>query len=307
MKRRELIKTAGLAGFLTALGIPASSWHPAAKPQGSLRFIHMTDTHLYSEKEAPNRLRKAFRHMHQHHGDAEFIINSGDVIMDALEKDKTETQKQWTLWHSISDEENSFRMYNCIGNHDIWGGGPVSDPRYGKAWATEALEMEHRYYSFDHGKWRFVVLDSTQLNSRGQWYTAMLDEKQFAWLARTLQQTPDEKHILLVTHIPVITATSYFVGNSHSVEPGHWHFPHSWMHGDARRIVELLEEYPAVKGVISGHMHQVDRVSYKGVHYLCNGAISGAWWNGSNKGFAGGYAVVDLHDEGAISAQYIAY
>ncbi|MDZ7776926.1 MAG: hypothetical protein U5L09_15610 [Bacteroidales bacterium] len=62
-----------------------------------------------------------------------------------------------------------------------------------------------------------------------------------------------------------------------------------------------------MKGAISGHMHQVDRVVFKGVSYMCHGAISGQWWNGPNNGFAGGYAVVDLYDDGTIETQYITY
>ena len=307
MKRRDLIKTAGLAGVLSTLGLPAFSWQTASENRKKLRLIHMTDVHLYSEKDAPNRLRRAFQHMHKHFSDAEFIINGGDVIMDALKKDKLETQKQWDLWHHIVEEENRFEIFNCIGNHDVWGGGSVKDEMYGKKWAVEALEMPGRFYSFDKGNWRFIVLDSTRINSYGEWYTAKLDQEQFTWLSGLLDETPVDKQVLIVTHIPVITATSYFVGDSDRDKAGYWHFPHSWMHGDARRISQLLEQHQNVKGVISGHMHQVDRVSYKNVDYFCNGAISGAWWNGPNEGFAEGYAVMDLFDDGSISTQYVAY
>jgi hypothetical protein len=229
------------------------------------------------------------------------------VIRDALKKDEMETQKQWALWHHILEEENSFEIFNCIGNHDVWGGGKVKDDKYGKKWAVEALKMPARYYHFDKGNWRFVVLDSTRINSHGEWYTAQLDQEQFLWLSSLLDKTASSTNVLIVTHIPVITATSYFVGDSDKTKPGHWQFPHSWMHGDARKITALFSQHKNVKGAISGHMHQVDRVVYKGVSYMCHGAISGQWWNGSNNGFAGGYAVVDLYDDGTIETQYITY
>jgi 3',5'-cyclic AMP phosphodiesterase CpdA len=305
MNRRDLIKNLGVAGLLGGLSLKGFAGIKEKKPH--LRFIHMTDVHLFSDRNAPEGLAKAFRHMRDNFPDAEFIINSGDVIMDALEKDKTATQKQWDLWHEISQNENTFPLYNCIGNHDVWGGGPVHDELYGKQWAVKALKIPERYYSFDHKNWRFVVLDSTRINGNGEWYKALLDQQQFDWLAETLSDTPKTMNVMLVSHIPIISATSYFVGESDSDMKGYWHFPHSWMHGDARRIVSLLEEFPQVKGALSGHMHLVDRVDYKGVSYLCNGAISGAWWNGPNQGFAPGYAVVDLSEEGEISTHYVPY
>lgn len=306
MKRRELIRNIGIAGTLSALGLPALSF--SQEKQGdNLRFIHMTDTHLFSERNAPEGLRRAFRHMRKNYRDAHFIINSGDVIMDALEKDKTATEKQWALWKEINEEENPFAIYNCIGNHDVWGGGSVNEELYGKAWAVKALQIPDRYYFFDFGKWRFVILDSTRINNNGDWYTAHLDEQQFEWLADTLERTPSDKNVLLVSHIPILSSTPYFLGESNSEKKGYWHFPHSWMHGDARRISELLEGYPNVRGAISGHMHMVDRVEYKGVSYLCNGAISGAWWQGANNGFEPGYTVVDLFESGQIKSSYIPF
>lgn len=306
MKRRDVIRNLSIAGAVSTLGIPALSFSQEEKID-SLRFIHMTDTHLFSERNAAEGLRKAFRHMRENYQDASFIINSGDVIMDALEKDRTSTAKQWALWEEITETENAFTMHNCIGNHDVWGGGSVGEDLYGKEWAVEALKMPSRYYSFDQGKWRFIMLDSTRINNNGNWYTAHLDEPQFEWLADILSDTPSDKNIMLVSHIPIVSATPYFLGESNSEKNGYWHFPHSWMHGDARRISGLLEGFPNVKGAISGHMHMVDRVEFKGVSYLCNGAISGAWWQGANNGFEPGYAVVDLLESGKIDVKYVPY
>jgi hypothetical protein len=59
-----------------------------------------------------------------------------------------------------------------------------------------------------------------------------------------------------------------------------------------------------VKVCLSGHIHLVDRVDYLGVSYLCNGAVSGAWWKGPNQEFGNGYAIVDLFPDGAFTSTY---
>lgn len=309
MKRREVIKGIGIAGMLSGVSLPLVSVAGKKKDRAVMRIIHMSDAHVYEKEEAnaEARLVKAFQHMKANFSDADFIINSGDVIMDALEKDEVQTQEQWDLWHRVVEQENTFEMYSCIGNHDIWGAGSVLDPRYGKKWAVEALKIPHRYYFKDIHNWRFVFLDSTHINNNGEWYTAKLDQEQFMWLADTLANTPQETKVIIVSHIPIISASSFFVGESDQDEAGYWKFPHSWMHGDARRIVELFEQYPQVKGALSGHMHMVDRIEFKKVSYLCNGAICGRWWAGANYGFEAGYAVIDLHDDGTIESKYVTY
>jgi len=57
-------------------------------------------------------------------------------------------------------------VHSVIGNHDVWGWGIddpslEDDPRYGKAWAVEALGLPGPYYAFELGNWQFLALDST--------------------------------------------------------------------------------------------------------------------------------------------------
>lgn len=307
MKRRDVLKTIGITGALAGLKMPLSASAGSGNRKRSLRVIQITDIHLQPEQDAPEGLRRTYAHINENYPDADFIINTGDVIMDALEKNRQRVKKQWDLWHKISSEENKLPIENCIGNHDIWGFGPLADPKYGKAWAVDALELPGRFRSFDRGNWHFIVLDSTQIDNSGNWYTAYLDQQQFNWLVDDLEKTPGEKHVFIMSHIPIISSTVFFTGESDTEKPGYWHFPQSWMHGDARRISELFEKYQNIKVAVSGHMHMVDRVDFKGVTYLCNGAVSGNWWNGALYGFHPGYAVIDLYDDGTFENSYVPY
>jgi 3',5'-cyclic-AMP phosphodiesterase len=59
--------------------------------------------------------------------------------------------------------------------------------------------------------------------------------------------------------------------------------------------------------LLSGHIHLVDRVSYLGKTYVCDGAVCGNWWRGPCQQFAEGYGVVDLWPDGTFEHQYVTY
>jgi hypothetical protein len=81
----------------------------------------------------------------------------------------------------------------------------------------------------------------------------------------------------------------------------------SELHVDMKRIVALFGEHSNVKLCLSGHIHLHERLDYNGVTYLCNGAVSGAWWAGSYRQTPPGYCVLDLFADGSFSHQYLAY
>lgn len=83
--------------------------------------------------------------------------------------------------------------------------------------------------------------------------------------------------------------------------------PGSRLHIDARRIKDLFVRHPNVRLCLSGHLHLVDRVEYLGVTYLCNGAVSGAWWKGNHQECEPGYALIDLHNDGSFEHRYVTY
>ncbi|HEY0007665.1 MAG TPA: hypothetical protein VGB55_02980, partial [Tepidisphaeraceae bacterium] len=59
---------------------------------------------------------------------------------------------------------------------------------------------------------------------------------------------------------------------------------------------------------ISGHVHQVERLQMHGVHYVCNGAVSGGWWKGPNQGECdAGYGMFNLYDDGSFDHDYVVY
>lgn len=306
MDRKNFLKTVGLAtvaaGTVFDRAIPATG----ASPRRSrvLRIAHLTDIHVQPERGAPDGLAACLRHAQSLEDPPNFILNGGDAIMDALGADRERVRTQWQSWNSVLRNELSLPIEHCIGNHDVWGAAPDGDPHYGKSWALEEMGLERAYRSFDRAGWHFIVLDSTHPSGEG-WYTARLDDEQYDWLAADLDAADPSTPVMVISHIPILTVTSFLIDDQ--ADSGDWHVPGSWMHIDARKLVELFIHHPNVRLCASGHMHMVDQLEYRGVHFICNGAVSGAWWDGDYFGNRAGYALVDLYDDGTFERTYLQY
>ena len=254
-------------------------------------------------------MAKALQHVQQLTTKADFIINGGDAIMDALEADKAKTQTQWDLFKSILQKENSLPIYHTIGNHDVWGWfikseKPDNDRLYGKQWVQDILEMK-RYYSFSKNNWYFIVLDSTQLNPAGG-YIGKLDEGQLEWLQQELAAVPADKFICIVSHIPVLSICSGLFFDKTETN-GDLLIKRNLMHTDFLVLKKIFAKYPNIRVCISGHIHLQDEVEYLGIKYYCNGAVSGNWWKGSFQEFSPAYAVMELFDDGTSKRTMIKY
>lgn len=310
LHRRDLLAAAGAAGLASLLpGLAPSA--PAGERKRSLRLAHLTDVHVEPERSAPEGMAACLHHVQEQSDRPELILFGGDCVMDAFAEDRARTRLQWDLWHKVCQDECSLDQRGCIGNHDIWGwdksasGATGNEPDYGKKWAVEALRLPERYYSFDRGGWHFVALDGVQPNPAGG-YLAYLDDAEFDWLRSDLEATPAGRPVIVWSHIPILSA-AIFQFDDRSVAQRAYNLGGSLMHTDAMKIAELFLKHPNVKLCLSGHLHLVDRVDYNGVAYLCDGAVSGAWWKGRHFQCGEGYALVDLYDDGTFDRQYVEY
>jgi 3',5'-cyclic AMP phosphodiesterase CpdA len=236
------------------------------------------------------------------------IVTGGDLIFDALGADETRTRAQWEIFTSVLKQNVAVPVRHTIGNHDVWGWNSRAtyqdQPKFGKVWACEVLELEKPYYSFGQAGWHIVVLDSTHAVS-GNGYTARLDEEQFEWLQDDLAKTSPKVPVIVFSHIPILSVCSMFDGENEKT--GNWVIPGAWVHIDARRIKDLFRKHPNVKLCISGHEHLLDQVVYNGVNYFCNGAVSGGWWAGDYHECTYGYALIDLFNDGSFENRYVPY
>ena len=314
--RREAIRaTAGAAAgavVWAGAGVTDARGQSTINPSRKrvLRFAHLTDVHVKPEKGAAKGMAAALRHAQSLNDPPEMIFTGGDNIMDALAATHSRTKQQWDLWKSILKDECSLPVEHCLGNHDIWGWSKKKsettgdEPLWGKHWALQAYGIEKTYRSFDKAGWHFIVLDSIQPRPQGG-YVALLDDEQFAWLADDLKKTDPATPVIVISHIPIISVAPAFFKDYYK----DWstQVPGSLLHTDMHRIKDLFYQHKNVKLCVSGHIHLLDRVEYLGVTYICDGAVSGAWWGGNWHECDEGYGVFDLYDDGSFGHSYIPY
>lgn len=308
MERRKFITT----GILSGIGL-AAAHHASARSKSkkrSLRIVHVTDTHMYPDQVPEKGIANLVNELNNLEDKPDFVIHTGDHIMDALNRTRDETEAQWEIWKRVFRNKLNHDLYNCLGNHDVWGWAlndttAKNDPLYGKTWAKEYLEIDNTWYSFERNEWKFICLDSVSPGDKDRSYKAELGNQQFKWLKNELEQTSSETPVVIASHIPILSASAYFDGDNE--KSGNWNVPGAWMHLDARKIKDLFYKHPNVKGAISGHIHLADYTKYLNVGYYCNGAACGNWWKGSYQEFPPAYALIDFYEDGSIETELIPF
>jgi Icc protein len=317
LSRRDMCAGAivGLAAAVVPRVVAAA---PVPAARRSLRIAHLTDIHLQPEREAARGLAACLEHVQSLPAtggtDApDLIITGGDTIMDGFEKARDRTKLQWDLWRKVKAGHCGVGVKSVIGNHDVWGwmkskaGTTGGEPLYGKAWACEEFGRATPWESFDRGGWHVVLLDSTFPHKES--YIGRIDDAQWDWLERDLAAVPAATPVLLVSHIPILSIHPLAAARAVATADGLPTFSvnGNLVHVDHDRFRTLFAKHSNVKACLSGHLHIVEDISYGGVRYLCNGAVSAGWWRGFHHGTDYGYALVDLFDDGTVACRYVPY
>lgn len=302
MKRRSLLKTlGGLAAAPAVLPLAAAA-QAGNKPV--LRIAHITDVHLKGELDAPARFTRCLEHIHRQSPRVDLVLNGGDAVFDMNKEQLPVIEAQWQQWHNIMQSHCHIPVKHCLGNHDIWWlENTKGKPTYGKEYSLQQLKMDAPYYTFSQAGWLFIVLDSVHLDINDTWYIGKLGDTQFHWLQQQLEQAPASTPVCVLSHIPLLTATLMVEDNI----VNRWEFLGGDMHTDVGALTTLFARHPNVKLCLSGHIHLRDKVVYNNVTYICNGAVSGAWWNGNKRETQPGYGLIDLYADGSLEEKYVPY
>jgi Icc protein len=301
MKRRSLLKNLG--GLLLIPALPFNNTFEEKTPV--IRMAHLTDVHLKDKWDAPARFTKCLHHVQQQKR-VDFIMNGGDIVFDMNKENIDTVNAQWNLWHSVMKAECSLPVHYTIGNHDIWWNeNDKGQALYGKQYSLDQLHLASPYYSFIKNGWKFIVLDSVHLDIDGTWYIGKLGDVQFNWLANELKTTAANMPVCVISHIPILSATLMVDDNDGGSNK--WVILGGEMHTDTNKIVSLFYQHPNVKLCLSGHIHLRDKVVYNNVTYICNGAVSGSWWEGNKRETAPGYGLIDFYADGSFDEQYVNY
>ena len=300
MHRRSALKNIG-GLFLTPALIRDKA---SIDKKAVLRIAHLTDIHLKNQFDAPTRFVKCLHHVQQQLPKVDLILNGGDVVFDMNKENLSTISDQWALMNKTMQMECSIPVHYCLGNHDIWWNeDDKGQALYGKKYSMDQLKLSKPYYSMVKSGWKIIVLDSVHLDIDDTWYIGKLGDEQFAWLENELKTTDKNTPVLVMSHIPILTATNLIEDNI----VNKWVMLGGDMHTDTSRIINLFYQYPNVKLCLSGHIHLREKLIYNNVTYICNGAVSGAWWKGNRRQTAPGYGLIDLYADGSFDESYINY
>ncbi|HVW77899.1 MAG TPA: metallophosphoesterase [Alloacidobacterium sp.] len=296
--RREFLGLAGAAGLTKFVPSQLSAEAKPTKAE-DFTFLFITDTHLQPELDAAKGCDMCFKKARTIQSD--FAIQGGDHVFDSLAVSRERATSLFDLYGK-TEQDLGMKLYHTIGNHDCLGvytssGVPTSDPLYGKKIFEDRFGKT--YYSFDHKGVHFIVLDSIGItNDRA--YEGRVDTEQLRWLASDLEALPSQAPIIVSTHIPLVTAFDSYVPEP-ATAPKH----HGTSVANAYEVIALFEGHN-VLGVLQGHTHINETVTWKGVPYITSGAVSGNWWKGTRMGTPEGFTVVDVRN-GKLTTRYETY
>jgi Icc protein len=271
----------------------------ATKPLVDFSFIHFTETHITDQLHADEGCRMCFRKINRL--GADFAIAGGDLVYDVCGQGWKRASQLYQLYKETVKVLN-IPVYHAIGNHDVYGlfatsGVSTKDQYFGKQLFQELIGR--RYYSFQRQGWHFLVLDSIGIGDNRQ-YTGIVDLAQIEWLKTELAAIGTTAPIVVVTHIPLVTAYLQY-GSLNKILP-----PNALVVANSRQVMEILDRYN-VKAVLQGHLHVREIVDNgKGCRFITSGAVCGNWWLGPRDGHPEGFSrfVVRANQ---ITWQYLTY
>lgn len=167
------------------------------------------------------------------------------------EEDISQTNKLKSLIASVPDCPP---VFFTMGNHDLDGDGK-------KAWLetfypgvnaniTGNGNDRYFYFSFDYGKCHFFCLDTNRMENGKILYKAM-PEKEYNWIEDDLRKNSGKLTFVLI-HEPLegycYRGKGDLVKLCQGVSPYH-------LFSSRGRLVSLLNQFPDVKWVFSGHLH----------------------------------------------------
>jgi 3',5'-cyclic AMP phosphodiesterase CpdA len=296
LTRRELV----LAALTASAALPLSaSWASPGRRRSTLRIVFFTDVHTRLEWGTPEALALAARHINGRR--PELILAGGDLITDGFQSSAASVRRRWDAYMAM---HSSLRapVAAALGNHDLVaaipedGTPPAKDPR---TVFRERLGEESTYRSFNANGYHIVILDSISVVGGELKYVGHIDEPQLDWLRRDLESVDTDTPIVVLTHIPLLTAFYQATEGATSA-------------AQANRVitnnVEVLQAFSRhnLTLVLQGHLHVEEQLQWRGTRFITGGAVCGKWWRGPWYGTPEGFGVVTLRPT-RIDWEYVSY
>jgi predicted phosphodiesterase len=260
------------------------------QPEVEKTLIFMADLHLIDNPFVKESLQKISNRINQLKPEAIFLL--GDLVHEGYKCEQAEAEKKFNL-------ANSFRKklpassYCVLGNNDVFGWyipelNESTSPLYGKKMFEHYIGP--RYYSVNVAGFHLIALDDIQgkqvKNIRK--YFGWIDEPQLKWLQEDLKNVPHDNHIVILTHIPLVTSFYSFIGviNKAIIENSldyQGRNASGLFVANFDQLAALLKSYNKIT-FIAGHFHLFERGCFEGknrqINYFICGSISSEYWKG---------------------------
>ena len=297
--RRRFLRNAG--GLLVAAGSTGLLGACAVRQprQKSVRFVFYTDVHARTEWDTPVAMARAADAINAVQPD--FVIGGGDLITDGFQSSAATVAPRWDAYMTMHRAIKA-DIYPAIGNHDLVaaipedGSAPASNPR---AIYLDRMGLDRSWYAFDVAGYRFFVLDSIRVSHDEFKYHGHVSSEQLAWLQKELSRTPADMPLVIVLHIPLLTAFYQATkGATFGAQPNR-------VVTNNMEVLELFRNHNLML-VLQGHLHVSERLQWRGTTFITGGAICARWWRGPWHGTEEGFNVITLQDN-RIEWEYIDY
>lgn len=245
----------------------------------SLKFIQLSDTHLYASSEETlcglktfPAFEEAVIEMKRYRKNLDFILATGDISQDRSPKSYLDFG---TLMRSFQ-----VPVYCLPGNHD--------DPSLMRDLFLKGPVQYKRHIVFED--WQIVALNSTvPMENRGHFEPEELDE-----MASYLDLYPRKHALVSFHHNPIPLGSPWL--DKMTVD-------------NADQFFDRLSRHPNVKAVVFGHVHQEFQSQRNG--FLLLGAPSTSiQFKPQNPTFSldnvnPGFRLFELHDDGRLETRVI--
>src|SRR6056297_2819626 len=300
ISRRNLIKSLGAASTLIAApAFARTSWRIRGSGRGVLRLVFYTDIHANAEPWTSDALTKAADAINARKAD--LVLCGGDLIAGGFDANPDDVAPQWGAYTAMARSIDA-EHHAVIGNRDLVGArpkdgsAPASDPR---GEFKRHLGISRTYDTFDALGYRFVLLDSLRISDAPHMYDGWVSAEQRGWLRSLLSRTPRDQPLVVVLHMPLLTA--FFAATEGGTAPA----PRNRVVINNSELLALFADHNLVL-VLQGHLHVSEAVQWRGTTFLTGGAICGSWWHGSYHGTAEGFSAITLTED-RLDWDYVDY
>ena len=211
---------------------------------GKLRVLQITDTHLFADEngdllgvKTAQSFNAVLEEIQKQNIDFDFVLMTGDISQD----------------YSVESYQRFANMIKCLnkpvfflpGNHDD---GPLMYRIFNRLGVSTARNIIC-------GNWQFILLNSEVYGVAHGW----VQRDQLEYAERCVEEHPNLHSVVCIHHLPLLVGSDWLDTQTlHNQDEFH----------------VFMQRFPAVKLVLSGHVHQEVDVIRQNIRYIATPSTS---------------------------------